>query len=255
MFEIDKEQFGAFVATRRKEKQFTQKELAQRLFVSDKAVSKWERGLSMPDVQLLIPLAEQLDVTVTELLNCQRTDSTEAIDAAQVETLVQKAICLSEGERQQQTLWQRKGVPIFVLAMLLVCAELALLRALQILTVQNQGDIFLLEGLCALFGAYFFLFSKETLPAYYDTNKINAYVDGVFRLNLVGVSFNNRNWPRVMAVCRWWIVLTAILTPLGYAVLLSCGSLAGYVGLRTAAILLVLGSLFVPLYFVAKKYE
>lgn len=44
MFEIDKTQFGEFLASQRKRKGYTQKELAQKLFISDKAVSKWERG-------------------------------------------------------------------------------------------------------------------------------------------------------------------------------------------------------------------
>ncbi len=46
MFVIDKEKFGAFVAQLRKEKGLTQKEVAERLYVSDKAVSKWETGVS-----------------------------------------------------------------------------------------------------------------------------------------------------------------------------------------------------------------
>lgn len=46
MFAIDKSKFGAFVAERRKEKGLTQKELAGKLFLSDKAVSKWETGVS-----------------------------------------------------------------------------------------------------------------------------------------------------------------------------------------------------------------
>ena len=61
-FEMDKERFGAFVAGERRRLGVTQRELAQRLFISDKAVSKWERGLSLPDVSLLIPLAELLGV-------------------------------------------------------------------------------------------------------------------------------------------------------------------------------------------------
>ena len=44
MFEIDKNSLGEFVAERRKAKGYTQKDLADKLFVSDKAVSKWERG-------------------------------------------------------------------------------------------------------------------------------------------------------------------------------------------------------------------
>ena len=46
MYEIDKEGFGAFLARLRKEQGLTQRALAERLYVSDKAVSKWERGVS-----------------------------------------------------------------------------------------------------------------------------------------------------------------------------------------------------------------
>lgn len=50
MFEIDKKSFGEFICILRKEKSMTQKDLACRLLVSDKAVSKWETGNSMPDI-------------------------------------------------------------------------------------------------------------------------------------------------------------------------------------------------------------
>ena len=250
MFEIDKEQFGVFVAARRKEQQLTQKELAQRLLISDKAVSKWERGLSMPDVQLLIPLAEQLNVTVTELLECQQVPQQEAMDAEQVEALVQKTIHLSEGQQQKNQQRRRKGLVLLGLTAVIVCMELALLVLSGRLTVQNGEDIFTLEILCAVFGVYFFLFSKDTLPAYYDTNKISTYSDGVFRMNLAGVSFNNSNWPKIMQVCRCWTVLTAVLMPVGYSLLWSMNKWFHY----GIAILLVV-SLFVPVYAVAKKYE
>lgn len=47
MFELDKEKFGSFIAQLRKEKGLTQKEMAEQLFISDKAVSKWERADSL----------------------------------------------------------------------------------------------------------------------------------------------------------------------------------------------------------------
>ena len=74
-FELDKEKFGVFIAKLRKEKGMTQKELAEELFVSDKAVSKWERGQSLPDITLLNPLAEALGVSAAELLNCGRIEN------------------------------------------------------------------------------------------------------------------------------------------------------------------------------------
>lgn len=63
---------GGLIAQRRKEKELTQKDLAETLHISTQAVSKWERGLSCPDIGLLEPLAESLDLTVTELLSGQR---------------------------------------------------------------------------------------------------------------------------------------------------------------------------------------
>ena len=68
------EKFGAFVALCRKEKNMTQLELAQELKVTDKAVSRWERGKGFPDISLLVPLAEALDITVLELMNSERRE-------------------------------------------------------------------------------------------------------------------------------------------------------------------------------------
>ena len=68
---MDKQTFGAYIAEKRKELGMTQVQLADKLHVTDKAVSKWERGLSYPDVTLLEPLAEALSVSIGELLRCR----------------------------------------------------------------------------------------------------------------------------------------------------------------------------------------
>ena len=65
---MDAEKFGAFIAAARKEKNMTQKALAGKLHVTDKAVSRWERGKGFPDITLLPPLAQVLGTSVTELL-------------------------------------------------------------------------------------------------------------------------------------------------------------------------------------------
>ena len=62
------ETIGPFIRRLRKERGMTQRELAGVLNVTDKAVSKWELGTSLPDVALLLPLAEALGVSATELL-------------------------------------------------------------------------------------------------------------------------------------------------------------------------------------------
>ena len=68
MYELDKAAFGRFLAQLRREKGMTQKELAATLYVSDKAVSKWERGLSLPDIVFIDELALALGITIDELL-------------------------------------------------------------------------------------------------------------------------------------------------------------------------------------------
>ena len=69
---MDEQKIARFICDLRKEKGMTQRELAEQLNITDKAVSKWERGLSYPDVTLIMSVAEVLGVTVTELLKGER---------------------------------------------------------------------------------------------------------------------------------------------------------------------------------------
>ena len=69
---MNKERLGNFISGERRNLGLTQRDLAAALHVTDKAVSKWERGLSYPDVTLLEPLAQELDLTVEELMACRR---------------------------------------------------------------------------------------------------------------------------------------------------------------------------------------
>ena len=69
---MDAVKTGELIAQARKEKGFTQRELAEKVYVSVQAVSKWELGKNFPDLPLMEPLAEALDLTVTELLAGER---------------------------------------------------------------------------------------------------------------------------------------------------------------------------------------
>ena len=63
---------GTFISERRKAKGWTQGQLAEKLEITDKAVSKWETGRSMPDLSLFMPLCALLDVTLNELFAGER---------------------------------------------------------------------------------------------------------------------------------------------------------------------------------------
>lgn len=69
---MDRTKTGALIAAARKEQNMTQKELAAALHVSDRAVSKWERGAGFPDISLLEPLADALGLGVLDLLRGER---------------------------------------------------------------------------------------------------------------------------------------------------------------------------------------
>ncbi len=74
---MDVKKFGSFIASVRKEQQMTQAELAQKLQVTDKAVSKWERGLGFPDINTIEPLADALGVSVLEIMKSERIPEQE----------------------------------------------------------------------------------------------------------------------------------------------------------------------------------
>lgn len=69
---MDQIKIGKFIAAERKKKSYTQKELAEILGISDKTISKWECGNGFPEISLLLPLCNELEITVNELLSGER---------------------------------------------------------------------------------------------------------------------------------------------------------------------------------------
>lgn len=251
MFEIDKQKFGAFVSELRKEKGYTQKELAQRLFISDKAISKWETAASIPDTALLIPLADLLGVSVTELLMCERIKDSSSLDAGQVEGIVKTAISYS-GENatrayQSKSIWKL----LHVVALLISAAELVVLYMMN----QFNESIGVMVLLGAIFGAYFCFFARNRLPAYHDENRITSYGDGPFRMNLPGVAINNSNWPYIVLVGKIWTVAMMIAFPVIFYLLMTLLPELWLPSGNAITAVIVVCSLFIPLVIVAKKYE
>lgn len=76
---MEKEKIGKYIRKKRIEKGMTQQQLAEKIQVTEKAVSRWETGRGVPDISLLEPLAEELHVSVTELLNGEERVQEEAV--------------------------------------------------------------------------------------------------------------------------------------------------------------------------------
>lgn len=252
MFSIDKEKFGTFVAQLRREKGLMQKDLAEKLYVSDKAVSKWERGLSIPDVSLLMPLAELLGVTVTELLECRRIPQAEPLDAKQTEVLVQKVIGMTgeenRGSRKKHGKW-------LLACSLLGGLELWLLTLAGISWEEITVSLGTVMLLMVVFGLYFCIFARERLPDYYDENRISSISDGFLRMNVPGVCFNNNNWPYILKAGRLWCLLGLALMPAVYYVFRRLTLESWHGSWIYISLFLVLGGLFLPMVVVGRKYE
>ena len=241
-FTIDKAAFGAFVAARRKQQGLTQKQLAQRLFVSDKAVSKWERGLSMPDIQLLRPLARTLDVTVAELLAC-RPLPPFPVPPADAEALAQRAIELSA---PAQSLPRAHRPGLLAGALAAAAAELFFLRLLGMPGQDIAAGPLLPAAMAAGFLAYFCLGVRTQLPYYYDLDRISFYADGPFHMNMAGLAFNNRNWPFIVAAVQRALAAALVAAP----VLGGAAHLAGLppqAGMAAGGLVLLL-VLFIAIY-------
>ena len=83
---------GKFISHKRKEKNLTQEQLAEKLGVSNKTVSKWETGKCMPDYAVVKPLCEELEITVAELMDGKDADerSVHAYDDEQIMDLLKR---------------------------------------------------------------------------------------------------------------------------------------------------------------------
>lgn len=93
---MEKQTLGGMIASLRKEREMTQAELAERMGITDKAVSKWERDLSCPDITTIPKLAEILGVSADELLRC-RTESRKAEKKENLPLLITRAVALAMG--------------------------------------------------------------------------------------------------------------------------------------------------------------
>jgi len=73
---MEQQKIGSFLKELRKEKNLTQEELAEKLNVSGRTVSRWETGSNMPDISMLVELAEFYDVSIPEIINGERESGT-----------------------------------------------------------------------------------------------------------------------------------------------------------------------------------
>lgn len=179
---LDKTQFGAFIAENRKRQELTQQMLAQKLHVTDKAVSKWERGLSYPDVTLLQPLADVFDLRVDDLLTCRAADKEENVNTENVEVIpspVETVLSITVENRRRQ----RKRILFVAVAVVLVMVVLVL----SLVAERRKEAITLQQDILHLMSTYDYL-REEYLPDEVNREAKNILI---WQLYGMGTQFEN----------------------------------------------------------------
>ena len=128
---------GKFIALKRKQKNLTQEQLAEKLGVSNKTISKWETGKCMPDYSIVKSLCEELEVTVAELMDGEISDekSVRTYDDEQILDLLRRT---QELEKQKNMLY---GIMLIVMGIALQALSYAIaVRILRTLFLAYYWD-------------------------------------------------------------------------------------------------------------------
>ena len=140
---MDQLQTGKFIANCRKQKNLTQIQLAEKLGITDKAVSKWERGVAMPDSSIMLELCDILGISVNELLSGEK-NGMENTNQRNEHLLLDMA---KELERKNKIIWNSMWV-IMTVSMI---ALLAGLFITAFLIPEGVWQLVAIIGLCIVF--------------------------------------------------------------------------------------------------------
>ena len=107
---------GRFIAMKRKEKNLTQEQLAEKLGISNKTISKWENGKCMPDYSIVKPLCQELGITIAELMDgeVKENNSIRIFDEQQIIDMLER---IQRLEKQKQSLF---GIMLIIMGIAMI---------------------------------------------------------------------------------------------------------------------------------------
>ena len=163
---MDYNKVGKFITVERKAKNLTQAKLAEKLFVSEKTVSKWENGKGLPDTNSLPKLCEIFGVSINELLNGERIVSENYVNKAE-QKLLELQNAKVQADKHLLTMEIVLGVfsVLFLLAMCIVASVITMQEWVRIVLI-------VVGVIMCLFGSMFAL-KIEQVAGYYKCPKCN----------------------------------------------------------------------------------
>lgn len=138
---MDQIKIGKFIAEQRKSKNLTQSQLAEKLFITDKAVSKWERGKAMPDSSIMLKLCAILDISVNDLLSGAKTQNDEQNNERLLLAMAK------EIEQKNKTIWTTMWI-IMVVSMVALLGGSFLV---YFFVPEGVWQLVAVLGICVLF--------------------------------------------------------------------------------------------------------
>ena len=161
---MDTIKIGKFIQEKRKEKKLTQADLSEKLNVSDRAVSKWERGICLPDASIMIPLCEILEISVNELLSGEMLEK-KNYDIKAEENLL-------EMKKQKEESDKRLLSMEIVIGVLISIVFFALILIASLIDMENKLRIILiLVGFISFIIMVPFAIRIEQKAGYYECQK------------------------------------------------------------------------------------
>ena len=161
---MDQVKIGKFIAEKRKENNLTQMQLAEKLAVTDRAVSKWETGKSLPDSSIMLELCGILKISVNDLLSGEVL-TMENYDKELENKLVEM---VKEKEKADKTLL-RLEVVVGVLSTIILLAPIIVAALLPANAVKDwQRVIIILSGVIPAFIGFFYATRIEQVAGYYE---------------------------------------------------------------------------------------
>ena len=140
---MDQLKIGKFIAECRKQKQLTQLQLADKLGITDKAISKWERGIGMPDTSIMLELCDILCISVNELLNGERINM-EKSNEKNEQLLLDMA---KELETKNKTIWSS----MWAIMIVSITALIAGIFIAAFLIPEGIWQLVTIIGICIVF--------------------------------------------------------------------------------------------------------
>lgn len=198
---------------------------------------------NMVEVKCILPRqlkGEQMDCTKASDANEMGSDAANGYDVS-IRNIV----------RQHKKNWKRI---YFISVCIVVVTAVLFVKVVNGSFTQMSGCLYV-SILMLFFAGWICFFAKDLLPTYYDKNKVNYVSQGIFRVHMTGLSFNNGNWGYICIVFKCFTLGIAVLYPIVFYICVFIGGSAVWDQIRYITLGIMLIAMVIVVYIVGKKYE